>query len=676
MIQKNFYDTVKLLKILFLCILLLGFSSRCLFIWSQGWDDDLWLTFGAFAIGIFFDMLLWAYFALPIVLWGTLPERLRHRPAFIRALFIVFLFEVGTLGFAILCEQFFIEEFHARYNFIAVDYLVYSNEVLRNIWESYSVEWILPIYAIFIYGICRALFKLAVTRVSPKGVRGQLAAGILPVVLLAISLPFIREDLILEHLNGNPAEIAKNTIYTLLAAYYKNEIPYRKFYPTIESETAVRATRQLLLHDGKGENHDGFFDEDKNSPSHFIQSHIKERPLNVILVLMESMSARFMGVFGEGSGLTPNLDRFALTGLFFNRVYATGTRTVRGIEAITLSVPPTPGQSIVRRPESGGLFNIGTVFRGHGYVTDFIYGGRAIFDNMGEFFKTNGFFVFDQTQFSSNEKTFESAWGVCDEDLFGFAVRRADKTLKETGKPFFQIILTTSNHRPYTYPEGKIDIPSHSGRAGAIKYADYSIGRLIDVAKKKPWFKNTVFVFIADHNASVAGGSKILPGDYHIPLIFYSPNNIRPHVNSTLGSQIDLAPTLLGLLGFSYESKFFGHDLAKTQFERAFLATYQQIGLWEHDQLVILSPNRKIQRVRTENEKPAREETATGAGSDPLNDQQVKDTIAFYQTASDWYTERLLKEDSREVTRSNQGPSPRIPGLHRTNELRGSTHHD
>jgi phosphoglycerol transferase MdoB-like AlkP superfamily enzyme len=158
-----------------------------------------------------------------------------------------------------------------------------------------------------------------------------------------------------------------------------------------------------------------------------------------------------------------------------------------------LSIPPTPGQSIVRRPGGTGVFNLGTIFRSRHYTTSFIYGGYSVFDNMGAFFSGNGFETIDQANFPKKEIHFSNAWGVSDEDLFRQAIKKADLDHGQ-GKKFFQYILTTSNHRPFTYPEGKIDIPSHTNREGAVKYSDYAIGEFIREAQKKAWFKDTIFV--------------------------------------------------------------------------------------------------------------------------------------------------------------------------------------
>lgn len=176
---------------------------------------------------------------------------------------------------------------------------------------------------------------------------------------------------------------------------------------------------------------------------------------------------------------------------------------MRGLEAVSTSIPPLPGMSILRQEGNEHLQTIGSIFRDKGYDLKWIYGGYGYFDNMNYFFGNNGFQVLDRNSMDDSEVTHSTIWGVCDEDLFRRAVREADESFK-SGSPFLQVVFTTSNHRPYTYPEGRIDIPSHTGRMGAVKYADYAVGAFVEEARSKPWFENTLFVFVADHGAGSA----------------------------------------------------------------------------------------------------------------------------------------------------------------------------
>ncbi|MGZ3696360.1 MAG: LTA synthase family protein, partial [Bdellovibrionota bacterium] len=521
-----------------------------------------------------FDFAALAYAFLPaaiIIALFSLPPLKRFRP---KAGKIVIVATVLFLTVFSISELFFIQELNSRFNFIAVDYLVYTNEVLRNIWESYPIVWILFTITLmitpFTLWLFRGFFEYAL---DPKAGNRALKFPGLVIALAALAFFFVNEGKVLSTKDSVGGEIAKNGLHTLFFAFRNNEISYEKFYHAIDGKEATKiAYSELAKQDALKQIGQNQSAEDQTSIVRNISFRKPAKKLNVVLVLMESMSARFLGVYGEPKGLTPNLDRLVREGVWFSDNYASGTRTVRGIEAVMLSIPPTPGQSIVRREGGAGIFNLGTVLGKEGYSLHFVYGGHGAFDNMNGFFQSNGFEIRDEGTFPANEIHFSNAWGVADEDLFAQAIKDADAEHAKN-KPFFQFILNTSNHRPFTYPNGRIDLPSPSGRDGAIKYSDFAIGKFIEDAKAKPWFKDTLFVFVADHNASVAGGTTILPSDYLIPVIFYAPAHLKPEKKAGSSAQIDIAPTILSVLGIPYQSRFWGSSLMERRPGRAFLAT-------------------------------------------------------------------------------------------------------
>ena len=330
------------------------------------------------------------------------------------------------------------------------------------------------------------------------------------------------------------------------------------------------------------------------------------------------------------------MDGLAGQGLFFSALYATGTRTVRGLEAIALSAPPTPPVSILKRPNNDGLFTISTPFIQRGYEPAFFYGGYSYFDNMKTFFGGNGFRVIDRSDLSSDEVTFSNAWGVCDEDIYRRAVREADASYQR-GQKFFSFIMTTSNHRPFTYPAGKIDIPSGDGRAGGVKYADFAVGELIRNASTRPWFKDTIFVFIADHCTRSGGKNEITMENYHIPCIFYGPGIIQPGIVGELTSQIDIAPTLFDLLNWQYASSFVGRSVFRTRpgDNRAFASNHLTLGYIKDNMLVTLEPGSRVRSYRVDPVSHAEHEIA------PQN-TMIEEAITYYQGASSMY-ENMLK---------------------------------
>lgn len=531
-----------------------------------------------------------------------------------------FLFSL-ILIFTFLAQLIFWDEFGTNFNFIAVDYLVYTHEIWGTLKES------LPIYSICVaIIIASAAFTSISLKCSKKHPSRKL---ILAMIICAITVGRMYDS---ENFgpreNRYAHEISKNGYYEFFYAFFSNGLDYMKFYPTTGTNKALTDIRAKL------NTPDTTFLKDDNLGRNITNTDFF-RKKNVVVIMVESLSAKFLTHFGNNENITPNLDKIAKNSLFFTNIYATGTRTVRGLEALTLSVPPLPGSSIVRRPENRGLFTIGGPFRENGYATDFIYGGYSYFDNQQEYFLSNHFLVTDRSDLSKDEITFSNIWGVADEDLFGKATQKFDSRHKR-GKNFFSIIMTTSNHRPYNFPEGRIDLPSGGGRSAAVKYTDYAIGKFIEDARKKPWFKDTIFVITADHCASSAGKTKLPAHKYHIPLIMYAPGFIKPDINNKLGSQIDIGPTILGLLNFSYTSKFYGQDLTRHNPNRAFISTYQLLGYLKSDKIVILSPNNPPATFRIEGEEQILME-----GPKALTDE----AISYYQSAYELFTNGEMKDE-------------------------------
>lgn len=586
---------------------------------------------GIFAGGLVYDLAFLAYaglalamlvFLLPQACWGSGPAR--------RVPQLLLFASCFAMLFVALSEWIFWDEFGVRFNFIAVDYLVYSKEVVDNILESYPVWPLLAAIGALALLAAHRLWRPLARPAAPLGWRrrGLLMAaggGVAALVAATIGQDFPRPS------EGNTyqRELAANGPYQFFAAFRNNEIKYGEFYATLPAAEVA-----TLLHGEVAEPLAVFAGSEAQDIRRHIDNPGALRRLNVVLVTIESLSAKYLGVFGDARGLTPNLDRLSRDSLFFTNFYATGTRTDRGLEAITLSLPPTPGRSVVKRiGRESGYASLGRQFRAQGYDPVFLYGGRGYFDNMNAFFSGNGYRIVDQSALPKAEMEFENAWGMSDEDLYRQAVKLADAE-HAAGKPFFLQLMTTSNHRPYTYPDGRIDIPSGEGRAGAVKYTDYAIGRFLEAARQKPWFAQTVFVFVADHNAGSAGQQDLPVENYRIPLFIHAPALLEPRRIDRLASQIDIAPTLLGLLGFDYTSTFYGRDMLRDGDwqGRALIGNYQHLGLYDGERLAILSPRRQMRSVDAD-----AAERAVGS-DDPL----VRRAIAYYQGADHAFRHRLF----------------------------------
>ncbi len=617
-------------------VLIISFLTRIVLLVKSfsGVDFTILNLSGIFILGLFYDLINAGYFIIPLMLYLWIaPDKLFRKNWHRFLLYGIFFFFTFGLLFNAVSEFFFWDEFNSRFNFIAVDYLVYTTEVIGNIRQSYPIELIIIILFLATVGIIyflRPYIKLSVEHSIRFKKRTIWVLSIL--LIPVISFFTINNKLHRFSSNAFVNELSGNGLYELFAAYLNNELDYEQFYMKIDNTEAFKRIRKLVKTPESE-----FISSDPQSIERKITATEPERKLNVIMISVESFSADFMQMFGNTENITPFLDSLAQHSLVFTNLYATGTRTVRGLEALSLCVPPTPGQSIVRRPNNENLFSLGKVFNQKGYESKYIYGGYGYFDNMNGFFSANNYKVVDRSALKPEEIDYENIWGVADENLFTLALREIDKTIS-TGKPVFAHVMTVSNHRPYTYPDGRIDIPSHTGREGAVKYTDYSINKFLKEARNKPWFDSTVFVIVADHCASSAGKTELPVNKYHIPMMIYSPANIIPAKMERLMSQIDMGPTLLGLLNFSYTSKFYGYDMYKLEpgRERIFISTYQNLGFIHNNKMVQLDPQQKV-NTYTPN-------FTDGSLTKIENDQVVIDeAIAWYQAASYAFKNGLMK---------------------------------
>ncbi|HET8898352.1 MAG TPA: sulfatase-like hydrolase/transferase [Rhodanobacteraceae bacterium] len=689
------------------CMIGISFLTRLALLWMTGTGiapkPGYWLY--AFAVGLGYDVTTFVYFAWPLVLllWLVPTQRGRRSgaaqawlhagavtmlfalclaglrlafdanlktawPALLPYLFVLPMaaftypsrigqWVVYTLCLAMLfvllftaaAELVFWNEFGSRFNFIAVDYLVYTREVLGNIRESYPVARWLALLAIGALVLFAATRKYLSTGDDDSHFRQRswLVLGWLALtVALTLGVSAGDKDRLD---NAYVNSLAGNGIYEFFAAFRNAGLNFHRFYRNLPDAEAYAIARTLLATPDAS-----YVSTDPHDLTRAIRNPSPEQHLNVVLISVESLSADFMGVFGNRKHLTPNLDRLAGQSLFFDRLYANGTRTVRGLEALALSVPPTPGDSLLKQPHNQGLFSLADIFNQRGYESEFVYGGYGYFDDMNAFFSANGYTAVDRRDIPANAHIHsENVWGVADEDLYTLAMQRMDR-IHARGKPFFLHLMTTSNHRPYTWPAGRVDLPQGK-RDGAVKYTDWAIGDFIARMRTRPYFSDTVFVITADHCSASAGRTEIPLNRYHIPLLIYAPAHLAPRRVERMMAQVDIPPTLLGLLHFSYRSRFFGHDIFKLERgrERAFPSTYQLLGFLSGERLTILSPGQRAVQVKPD---PISGDATAYADVDHALLHQA---IAVYQVAYDeFHSGRMRWRRSDAATVTPLPPAP------------------
>ena len=604
--------------------------------------------FQIFGIGFFFDIGALSYFLalyacylllVPKKYIGSKIDRIITKFTYGFLLFL--------LLFSFLAEIPFWQEYQRRYNFIAVDYLLYTYEVLENIHQSFPMPALLILITLLLIGcILFAKRKLAyhstfqntddfVSRLVPTSI----ALMVMGVFHLYV---YNNQAEVFENINEN--ELAKSGLYSFFSAYKSNELNFNEFYQTALQKDHFKIARQHL----KSQNEQ--YINDSNSILRKVSQEGLERKPNIIFIGLESMNASFLERYGNTQNLTPTIDALHKKSIAFTNMYATGTRTIRGLEAISLSIPPTPGRSIVKRKDNENLFTIGAVFKQKGYTRTFIYGGDAAFDNMLNYFSNNGFDIVDRKKWhrvtpaiatkrdhlSDAEVSFENAWAACDGDLLTKLLQVAD-TQYEKKQPFFNFVMTSSNHQPYTFPEGVID-SNEKTRNNAVRYSDKALEHFFTEAKTKPWFKNTVFVLMADHCAYSAGRTEINIKNHHIPAFIYNMEAQSPIEVDKLSSQIDIFPTLFGYLNWNYLNNFFGKDitLMTSEEERAFIGNHRKVGLLKDKKLTVLETQKK-HATYTWNQK---ENQLSSIKTDSL---LLRETIGYYQSAYELFKNGGLK---------------------------------
>ena len=552
-----------------------------------------WNVLLVFVAGFYRDVIAALWFMLPPLFWcfivgNRLFASLIHRLGF--RLFMTLLWAVQV--FLLAAEFYFFEEFKSRFNHVAVDYLAFPREVFVNIWDAYPVPAVVAgcvfVGAVWMWMAGR-WFKTMWTKPVWVGTRFLWFAGALILFLgltrtIPLNPPHVSEDRTLN-------EIANNGAISFFAATWTRSLDYPAFYKTLPRDEACARVHRLLA------STNATFIGDQFSIQRKISGDSNRPRLNVVILLEESLGSEFWGCLGRTNTLTPEMDRLATQeGLLFDNIYASGNRTVRGMEGALSSFPPMPGDAIVHRDRSENVETLARVLKRDGYHTMFLYGGHAVFDNMKSFLAANGFDqIVDEKDFPN--PSFANVWGVADEDIYAGAIRHF-RALSQTNQPFFATILSVSNHKPYTYPLGRIPEHPNGTRDHVVKYTDWCLGQFFKAAKQEAFWTNTIFVVVADHGARVYGSQDIPIYSYEIPLVILGPAVApQPQRFHATGCSLDVSPTILGLIGRPYETLFLGRDLLRDPPDtfHALLNHNRDIGMFANDRMVVLGLQKTVE---------------------------------------------------------------------------------
>ena len=467
------------------------------------------------------------------------------------------IFSIVLLVFLEASTPGFIAEYDVRPNRLFVEYLKYPNEVIGMLWGGFKVHVFAGIgFTLLAIWTMRKFMQPWLKVTSSWSNKKIWLVWPLIFVLTAFS---IRSSL--GHRPANPAlfaitpdsmvnSLVLNSSYSVFYAIYdlQHESKSSQIYGKMDRADIFKLT--------------GATDTEIPTLKTLVPSAKREKPLNLVIILQESLGAGFVESLG-GKPVTPNLEKLKSEGIWFEQLYATGTRSVRGIEAVTAGFQPTPSESTVKLSLSQkNFFTLASLLSKQGYNAEFIYGGESHFDNMRSFFLGNGFNqITDQKDYKS--PVFMGSWGASDEDLL-------NKTHEQlmahhaSGKPFFTLAFSSSNHAPFEFPDGRIELYEQPKATdnNAVKYADYAIGQFFEKAKKSPYWEDTLFLIVADHDIRVRGNALVPIEHFHIPGLILGAD-IKPQSVKTIASQIDLPVTVLSLMGVSGQHPMTGRDLSK-----------------------------------------------------------------------------------------------------------------
>jgi phosphoglycerol transferase MdoB-like AlkP superfamily enzyme len=581
-------------------LVLLSLSRVGLVLWQYDRVEQTELLFQVLLQGLRADIIVMGLLLLVPVLLIPLASVRGLGKLWFQFSYFWCLTALVLLVFMELASPAFILQYDVRPNRLFIEYLKYPKEVLSTLWFGFRLPLILGIVVtLALSWSMRRIFRLGQCTMKQWSAFKTLGIWILALLLLFAGIRSTTE-----HRPANPAlfaitsdamvnSLVLSSAYSVLYALYnlKHEAHSSEIYGKLPTDQMLKQSLDwpwLKTYQ---------FTNPDYPTAHWQQATVQRaKPLNLVIVLQESLGATFVKSLG-GLAVTPELEKLKQQGIWFENLYATGTRSVRGIEAVVAGFPPTPAQSTVKLSNSQQHFTtLASILKNQGYQTQFIYGGEAHFDNMRSFFTGNGVDqIVDQSQMQN--PVFTGSWGASDEDLFTAAHQQLT-ALHQQNKPFFSLIFTSSNHEPFEFPDGRIDLhqePKNTAN-NAVKYADWAMGQFFKKAKQSEYWQDTLFLIVADHDNRVYGDNLIPVEKFHIPGLILGADT-QPELLKTLASQIDLAPTLLSMMGISSCHTMTGRDFtldntspgrALVQFENYFALMQQN---QQQHELVILKPN-------------------------------------------------------------------------------------
>ena len=596
-------------------------------------DTNYWLTF---IYGLRMDTITACVFLLlPTIFLCFSPKLLEE---FInKFLKIYLLFILSFLIYIEVATFPFFAQYDVRPNYLFVEYLKYPKEVFSMIFVEYKMELFIAFssIALFIF----FYFKYLLDNTKKVFEIHYFKRILLFVPILLVLFVGIRSSFGHRPANNSDAmystnrivnELSKNSLYSITYAIYsraKNSKNIKNYGKMDVEEALNRVKRRINI-------------ENTNNKSVFrrlVKSNFKsDNPKNLVIFLQESMGYQFVEVVGGEKGITPNLNKLSKEGILFSNLYSNGTRSVRGIAGITSGNFSVPGNGVVKRNKAQhDFFTFSSLLKPYGYKTSFIYGGESRFDNMKEWFLGNGFDeIIDQSKFKN--PSYVGTWGVSDGDLVNKANEKFKKLYKNKQK-FASLMFSTSNHSPFDFPEEKIDLIKGVDKKSvknAVKYADFAIGQFIEQAKKEEYYKDTIFVIVADHNVRVYGNEIVPVNMFQIPGLILG-KDIKPMKYKNISTQADLLATAIDLIGLDLEYPIMGNSIFSDKKQNiSLMQFYDAYALRVDNKISIVRPHKEASTYLYKNKRLIK--TAK-------DEELEKDALAFVISLDYVYNNKLYK---------------------------------
>lgn len=374
------------------------------------------------------------------------------------------------------------------------------------------------------------------------------------------------------YVTGNPSQgnLVLNGAYSALRSFDNKPSVSHEFYSPAELKEQAKQI--------------GLFQQSPQYPFQIQYADKQATKLNIVVVLLESWSYKYVDALaGNNYGITPNFDKLVNEGLAFKRFYAAGQRSIEGLQAVLTGVPnlidlPALGWGL----ETSKFSRLGHMVQQQGYHTLFAQSSRRTSFHIDGIAAAAGFenyFGMEDMQLKLDYADPESFWYGWDHETFN----KVHSHLKQVSEPFLSFVFTGSTHGPYgTLPKMFLKRPhdanTEQGFMNTLYYADWAIGQFMEEAKQQPWFDNTVFVFTADHTVG-AYRSGSTPEQFHVPMVLYSPKHIKPGVNNTISSHLDIMPTIIDLLGIPDRFSSAGESLLRKKNNIAYIRAGNIMGI-------------------------------------------------------------------------------------------------